>query len=122
MVQELLAGMCRRSETECVLKLCRYFALLSSKSITGIWILNPPLAEHKEKVIPRSQGPSGTALPAQIPRPVVVLKQIGKRKEGRSRIVHPRGKDPGGEIALRQPGKRLVGVETDSEPGRDLVG
>ena len=95
-------------EAESVLDLSRYFAVLHREPVIVSRVLHPSLVEHKKEVVPRPQDPAHAALPAQIARLVVVLDQIRKRKERRSRIVDLHRIDPGDEITLRQPGERLV--------------
>src|SRR5687768_9037057 len=97
------------SVTERILQLCRYLAVLRTESIILVWLLNPSLAEHKEKVVPGPRCPPGTGLPAQIPRLVVVLNEVRDRQGGRSGVACPPGQDSSDEIALRQAGKCLVG-------------
>ena len=84
-------------------------------------LLDPPLVEREEQLVTRLQRPADTALPAHVPRPVVVLKQIRQREPRRRGVVHIRREDAGDEVAFREPRERLVGADAHHEARRNFV-
>ena len=108
-------------EPEGILKFSSYLCILRLKPSRTKRIADPTLIERNKQVVPRSQSPAHTALPAQVTRVVVVLNKVREGQSRRYREVKGARKYPRYEVAFRQVGKSLIRSKAHRYMRRKIV-